>query len=434
MTNAEAGGASGVILFDQGLANNFAIPNFDLGDGYAGTIPVLASSFGFGEFWAGINGLTMTIQTKLFRGSRSEALVRYCVANSDQCALSVRYIDGGWERHLNPNRPQVTASTYKPLNLIAYAEAVVSGNLNPNQLVTKEEWARFSVRRDGGALANVWTRLGQPDQVTVDQMMRGMMRESDNAAPDWLLNELGAAALESVVAQYVDGFHDVPIAINAFFQLIFGTTAEPDSAARILDQYAGLEDAGYRQELADLLNGPMQQEAWMQAQRQFGCVALPWEIPPQPCTSQSPSTATQLRALLGGYFTRTTSRTMLELMTALLARELLTPNVQSVVEPHLEWFMAEPGFADLFTRYGGKGGSFGPQNICNWAGYAQGLGGDRVVVSVYVQNSLHACNVGLFPTRFMQALALDPDFRDLVRDEPALDLIFKDNFDTPAVH
>ncbi|MCC5865559.1 MAG: serine hydrolase [Wenzhouxiangella sp.] len=430
--NAEAAGASAVLLFDQGLENNFALPGFSLGESFAGTIPVLATSFAWGEFFAGIEGLAFTIETRLFSGTRPLALLRYCEGNPDHCALSVRHVNGGWERHLNPHRLHSTASTYKTLMLLAYAEAVVEGDLNPSTLVDKEDWARFSMRSDGGALASAWNRLGNPDEVSIDQMVSVMMRESDNAAPDWLLNALGEAALEQVVDQYIEGYHDLPISINALFQFFQGMTTEPGPAGRIIGSYDSLLNPGWRDELNALFSGPMQTEAWMQAQRDFICVALPWETLPGPCAFGGQNSLEERRTILGRYFSRTNSRTMLELMTALLKRDLLDPDAQTIAEPHMEWPMTLAGIGDRFSRYGAKGGSFGPQNICNMTAYLETADtGDQVAVAVFIHESLHSCNQGLFPFDFIEAFAEDAAFRELLRTDPMFDRIFVDRFAAP---
>jgi hypothetical protein len=430
--NAEAGGASGVILFDQGLDNQFTLPSFNLGDAFVGSIPVLATSFAWGEFFAGISDLAFNMETSLFTGPRPVALLRYCEANPDHCALSVRHINGGWERHFNPDRLHSTASTYKTLTLMAYAAAVVADDLDPTHLIDKEDWARFSMRSDGGALANAWDRLGQPDQVSVDQMASVMMRESDNAAPDWLLNELGEAALVQVIDQFIDGHHDVPISINAFFQYFQGMTTEPGPAGRIIADYDSLDDEGWRDELDALFSGPMQTGAWMQDQRDFICTALPWESVPSPCTYGGQNSLAERRTLLGRYFHPHDQPHHAELMTGLLARDLLPANEQTIVESHLEWPMDIEGNSDRFNRYGAKGGSFGPQNICNMTAYLEdATTGDQIAVALFVHESLHSCGAGLFTFDFIEALAEDADFRELLRNDPLFDRLFSDRFAAP---
>jgi hypothetical protein len=437
VSNAEDAGASGVILFDQGLpgSNRFALPVFDLGDAWTGTIPVLATSFAFGEFFDGLEGLAFSLETTLFRGPREQALLRYCEANRSHCALSVGFegSDGTrWERHLNGDRRQVTASTYKTLLLIAYVQAVLDGQLDPDDELALDEWGRYSVRFDGNAMANLFNRLGQPDTVTVDELMIGMMRESDNAAPDWLLSELGSEAVNAVFEDYIDGFHDLPIPINAYLMLLNGRVGEPAAVDRIVAQYPdGLDDPAWRAELFALFNGPMQDPQYMHNARNFLCVALPWLSPPSPCVFGGQGSAAATRTYLGQHFARTTSRTMLKLMHGLLDRSLLAPDLQAGFEPRFEWILQIGDFAQRFTRYGFKGGSFGPNNICNSHGYAETPDGNRISYAFYIQGSLHSCGVGLFAASLQQALAEDADFRELLRGDIAFDALFSDRFLAP---
>lgn len=421
--NAEAAGASGVILFNQGNnPANTSMLAIDLGDAYSGSIPVLSASYTLGEYWAGLNDLQMSIETQLFRGTRAEALLRYCAANQDHCALSVRHLDEGWHRDLNADRLQVTASTYKILSLMAYARAVLDKELDPTTLVAKEEWARFSVGGDGNALANVWERLGEPDHLTLDEMMHGMIRESDNAAPDWLLDSLGSGAMQQIIDAYIEGHHDLPIAINAFFILLNGSANEPDSANRIVAEYADLGDAAFRAELDALLSGAMQGAAYMQSAREFLCRALPWESLTEPCSFGGQSSTTSRRTMLGNHFMRTNSRTMVRLMEGLLDGSLLSQPMSDIVLPHFEWAMTIPEISDDFTRYGFKGGSFGPQNVCNSVRYAESRhSSDRIALALFIRDSLHACGIGLFPDALLEALTLDEDFRTLFRNDVLFD-------------
>ncbi len=428
--NAENAGASGVIIFNRGdiPANMGLVDNFSLGDAWSGSIPVLFTTYWLGEFLAGQTGLEMSMQVRVFRGPRHETTLRYCLAFPDHCALSVRDVTGGWQRDLNPERLHATASTFKTLSLLAYADAVVAGQLNPNMTVSKEEWARFSLRSDGGALANAWDRLGEPDFVTVDQMMNVMMRESDNAAPDWLLNELGQAAFQDVIDNYIDGFHDLPISINSFFARLNGTPQEPDAADRIVVQFDSLDDPGWRAELHALFQGEMQNPAFVASVRDFHCQALPWETPPSPCTFGGQASLQSIRTMLRNHFSRTNTATMLELMAGMLDGSLLSPAVQAVAQPHKEWPMQFSSIAADFSRYGAKGGSFGPQNVCNLMAYTEAQAtGQQMLLALFVHDSLQRCGNGLYPFNLIEAMTLDADFRELVGVE--MDRIFVDSFE-----
>ena len=73
---------------------------------------------------------TALVVALLSSQAAAEPVLDYCLDHRDQCAISVHHVTGGWERHLNADRLQVTASTFKILSLIVYAQAVVDGRLD----------------------------------------------------------------------------------------------------------------------------------------------------------------------------------------------------------------------------------------------------------------------------------------------------------------
>ncbi len=79
--------------------------------------------------------------------------------------------------------------------LAAYARAVATGALDPQERIAVTDWERWYLPgTDGGAHDAARTRL-PGDTVTLDQMVSAMIRESDNAAPDYLRDRLGDQAL-----------------------------------------------------------------------------------------------------------------------------------------------------------------------------------------------------------------------------------------------
>lgn len=113
----------------------------------------------------------------------------------------------------NPHRAMPLASVVKIIHLAAYAKAVEDGRMDPNRLVTVAEWEQtYLPGTDGFAHDEALRELGiptsefgfalNPEQtVTVAQMVRAMIRFSDNAVPDWLLKNLGARAFANVLYQ-----------------------------------------------------------------------------------------------------------------------------------------------------------------------------------------------------------------------------------------
>ena len=429
--NAAAAGASAVLIFNQGSnSTNLGLITASMGTTYVGGVPVFFLTYSLGERLATTSGSVVRVDAPVFRGTRQEAYFRYCLANRDKCALSVKFLDDGRERHLNPDRLQVTASTYKTLMLIGYAEAVVAGTLDPTTVVDRDDWARFSVRRDGGALTAAWQRLGEPLTVTLDQMMSVMMRESDNAAPDFLLSLLGRATFADIVERVMPGFHDVPDSINAIFINNDGHPMEADPATRVLSSYTDYQDAAYRTEVAALFD-LMENEDYAQQVRDYTCVSVPWASPPADCASGFVTSSAQYKELLGRFFTRSNTRSYMRLMEGLLDGSLLPQPVYDIMAPHLEYRLNLPGVTG-FTRYGGKGGSFSPQDVCNWTGFVETDTGEQIVVATLVKDSLDDCGAGLHPAVFMEQLATDAVFREMILSDTGWEpVIFMDSFEKP---
>ncbi|KAA8877191.1 serine hydrolase [Nocardia colli] len=143
------------------------------------------------------------------------------------------------ERRVDDQQP--VASAVKVVPLAAYARAVAAGTLDPQQRVPVTEWERWYLPgADGGAHENARTRL-PGDTVTLDEMVSAMIRESDNAVPDYLRDRLGDGAL--IAAAEAGGWHDYqpPSVLGSMLRLLDPNVTDDWAAAR---HYA--EDPGYR--------------------------------------------------------------------------------------------------------------------------------------------------------------------------------------------
>lgn len=106
--------------------------------------------------------------------------------------------------YLNADVPMPLASVVKLIHLVAYAEAVASGQLDPLSTVSLAELERYYLpRSDLGAhqaavaeLAANGRTFGQPPQMLLDEVPRLMIRHSSNAATDYLHALLGQRVIE----------------------------------------------------------------------------------------------------------------------------------------------------------------------------------------------------------------------------------------------
>lgn len=342
----------------------------------------------------------------------SDPFLDFCLANADRCALSIVHLTGGWERHVNADRLQSTASTYKIFMLLAYADAVSRGEVDPDQLITREQWARYWAGFDGGSFATAYARLGAPLAVRLDDLVGAMIRESDNNTPDLLLSLLGAQAVERAIKRWVPGFHDVPLSINAIFATFDNHPLEPLVGHRVIEDYRGFESAGYRAEVDAAFAG-MHSPAFVDAIRLARCAYPPWQVPPAGCVPDFHNTAAIWQELNNRFFVRATTRSYAEVMRGILEGNLFPPRMQEVVARHLEYFLGLPAYAQLFSRYGAKGGSLGPNGVLNWATFLESAAtGDQVAVSMQVRFVNGGIGTGV---AMAERLALDRDFAEAVR-------------------
>src|SRR5579872_6997635 len=142
--------------------------------------------------------LTLLFATRALADPTSDArpLLDFCIAHPEACSLSVHYTKGStdWEVDYQGTRLNILASTFKIVHLLTYADAAGAHRLDPLQQVNRNDWTQFWIGQDGGALKNAYTRFSQglpspPVTVSNDQIVSAMIQESDNAAPDYLLNK-----------------------------------------------------------------------------------------------------------------------------------------------------------------------------------------------------------------------------------------------------
>ncbi len=339
-------------------------------------------------------------------------------------------------RHFNADRLQTTASTFKTLVLIGYAEAVADGRvaphrvlggraINPDKLMRRDDWARFWSSLDGGALAAAWEDLGRPSKVTPDQMARQMIAFSDNAAPDWFISELGEAAMQEVVDRYVNtaGHHDRPRPVNAFFNTWVANPDEEGIGPRMFADYSGNDVGGYHAEVARLF-ADMHKKRFMNRLRKVRCFALPWKKAPAGCVPVLGTSPDELVALSQSYFNRSTSRTYVNLLTRMLSGDLWEADVEAVVRRQFEWVLELPDFSAVFSRNGRKGGALGT-NVLNWTAYMHSREtGAQIAFTMMLQNlapgDIEASDVILLAEGIARSAASARLLRDTVPAEPTL--------------
>ena len=389
--------------------------------GLAGTAAALLAIAGVGSAtaqFAARGGLEADALRAGVSARDGQDLLDFCVANSAECAISVYDVGADRMAHQFPDRPQVLASTSKILFLLGYAQAVASGAIDPDETITKEEWARY-LTLDGFALRSSWESLGKPDTVSWGDLARMMIRYSDNSTPDHLHGLLGSKRVKNA-RKLFKGFHDIPIPIGTMFGLWADGGGIGGEASRIADSYGSIGAVGYRSEGTALYNA-LGKPGPLATYRKSLCVTPPWDSPGPCAPPQPPATLDERKFLDRNHFTRSTTRTYMKLMEALLARTILKQAERDIIEPILEiWLEAFPTLSPTFNRYGLKGGSLGVPggglDILTWAHYMRTSGGGEYVVAVFLQALSDAKNppTSADVNSFAQTFALSPTFRETV--------------------
>ncbi len=152
--------------------------------------------------------------------STPEAFLTYLSANRNNVAMASFSLKSNGSIDLrepiiahNIDVKMPLQSLGKVIHLAAYAKALSTGEIQANKMVTVREWENyFLASTDGGAHAVALEDLGIPINefgfainpetlVTVDQMVRAMIRFSDNAVHDWLIANISRQTFKTVIRE-----------------------------------------------------------------------------------------------------------------------------------------------------------------------------------------------------------------------------------------
>ncbi|WP_158840497.1 serine hydrolase [Saccharothrix deserti] len=133
-------------------------------------------------------------------------------ANRQHVAVALDDGRGGRVSHRAHER-QPLASAVKVVHLAAYAKAVETGVVRPDEKVRVGEWEQYYLGLDGGAHQASLRSLGIPFSngvtaddprrfVTLDDLAAVMIRYSDNAATDFLRYRLGEGLINATAARW----------------------------------------------------------------------------------------------------------------------------------------------------------------------------------------------------------------------------------------
>lgn len=286
--------------------------------------------------------------------------------------------------YLNSDSPMPLASVAKLITLVAYAEAVAAGELNPTELVSLAELDRYYLPNfDLGAHQRAINELTQNGEIIspdddpaaqLEDVATMMIRYSSNAAADYLQFRLGQERIEQTVIDLglndAPGSHSAPCPFLGQFLIMANHTRGVVNDRAIL---AGLADGDaadaqtYGQEVALLADAYVNQQDFRLQERE-------WRA-----TNRRPSTDTQ-RYFTARLAPQGTAGAYARLMQTLAQNGLGNADSSFQARRILEWPNLFPANQEYFSNVGYKNGSL--PGVLTTAYYAYRWGDSAALIVV----------------------------------------------------
>lgn len=263
--------------------------------------------------------------------------------------------------YLNASVPMPLASVAKLIVLVAYAEAVATGELDSLEQIPLAELDRFylpnfdlGAHRRAVAELRELDRVHSPDDnptVSLDDVAWMMIRHSSNAASDYLHLRLGQRRIEeTAVALGLNDSphsHSAPCPFLGQFLMMGNHTRDGNNDQTILSGFANGDQSGaeaYGREVALLADAYVNQEAFREAE-------LDWRS-----TTRRPTIETQ-RYFAGTMAPQGTAGAYAALMLRLAQNGLGNPDSSYQARRILEWTNLFAANQEIFSNIGYKNGS-----------------------------------------------------------------------------
>lgn len=286
----------------------------------------------------------------------------------------------------NADMPLPLASVAKLIILVAYVEAVASGELDPLAPVTLAELDGYYLPNfDLGAHRRAVQELRQNDRVLsgegaapyvyLEDVAWMMIRHSSNAASDYLHHLLGQARIEETALALgldANSGQSAPCTFLGQFLVMANHTRESAndrvSLTAYLEGNAGAQ--AYGRDVALLFDAYREQPAFRQAE-------ATWRS-----ATRRPSFETQ-RIFAGRFAPQGTARAYAELMARLAQNGLSNADSSYQARRYLEWPMLFPANQESFSNLGYKNGSLPGVLTTVYYGYRLGESAPVVIALFY---------------------------------------------------
>ncbi len=281
---------------------------------------------------------------------------------------------------LNADTPMPLASVVKVITLAAYAEAVAAGELDPLSAVTLDALEAYylpgsdlgSHERAVTDLREMGRMYGDPETMSLEDIVWMMMRHSSNAATDYLHAQLGQVAIEETAARLDLPSQTAPCPfLGQFLTMANHTRTTNDSAA--LDAYLA-DPASYGSEISQLTAAYANDEAFRSAEQTW----RRQERRPRYTTQYDFSHAFNAHG---------SARDYARLMSTFALNGLSHPDASYFARRALEWPMAFEDNQAVFTNLGYKNGSLpGILTVAYYAYPREDTTTTPVVITLFYRN------------------------------------------------
>ena len=266
----------------------------------------------------------------------------------------------------NADMQMPLASVVKIIHLVAYAEAVGAGTLDPTDYVTVATLNNHylpgydlgSHNRAIDELTEAGLVLSNPDRVRLEDVPWMMMRHSSNAATDYLHLLLGQNVIEETAVSLNLTQQTAPCTFLGQFMAMSNQTRAGSSDRIAIEHY--LEDpASYGLEVMQLATTYIEDSVFREAEQA-------WHQ-----QERRPSSQDQ-RFFSHNLNAHGTPREYAALMAQIAQNGLSNPESSFLARRYLEWPMIFPANQERFSNLGYKNGSL--PGMLNTAYYAYPIG------------------------------------------------------------
>lgn len=336
----------------------------------------------------------------------------YLLANPGNVGLAAYRINEPTRGvYLNADTQMPLASVVKVLHLVAYAEAVAAGQLNPfTEVPLADIEAYYQPGLDLNAHRNAVADLeererlyGNPPTLLLDEVPGMMIEFSDNAATDYLHLLLGQTALETTALTYGLTQQTAPCPFVGQFLSMANPLRPESNDDAVINAYLA-DPASYGRDAMALTLAYSTDPA-------FRAEVIAFRD-----ATRRPTGPTQ-RLFTATLNAHGTPAEYAALMTRIATNGLATPDASYLARRYLEWPTRFAANQDLFTNVAYKGGSL--PGVLTLVYYAYPLDGSAPIVVALFFRDLE----GDTYRTWRRTLAHDEFARWLLSDPDAIPLL-----------